>query len=530
MRSADKIFTNGIILTQDNETSESSELAIKGSRVLAVGKDLSVHRDDQTEIIDLGGAVVVPGFIDAHIHLLWGGESLLTIPLHKADSKVSFMRSISRFAEGRQAGSWLKGGGWNEHLFVDDAFPHRSWLDEAAPGHPMILHRHDGHSGIASSTALDLAGITKHTPGPDGGVIDRDPSGEPTGVLRDSAMELVMSLIPKETESELLNQLDVAQNYLLERGVTAVGDMIYDMNHFHFLQKMARQHKLKVRITAYTPLLKWHEMSQLLDSGIYEDEWFQFKGFKAFCDGSLGSRTALMLEPYTDAPDLVGLHDTDWDDTTLVEKIISEIDSMGYQVAVHAIGDRANREVLDVFQTVISKNGSRDRRFRVEHAQHLHPDDQIRFSQMGVIASVQPAHCVDDARYADQLLGKRCSYAYPFQTLHERGTQLAFGSDWPVSQADPVTTIHGAIKRAGWYMGEAVDFTTALKAHTSDAAYAGFREDDIGRLRVGHFADLVILDPQFLDLKSTAVPPSELIVDVYVNGQKESLVHKGDRS
>lgn len=517
---ADKLFINGVILTQDNNLPQVSQLAILGNRILAVGNDLSVLSGAATEIIDLHGAVMTPGFIDAHIHFLWGGESLLAIPGQEARSKEFFMEIVSRFAAKREPGSWLKGGGWNEHLFSDNSLPHREWLDVAAPGHPMILQRHDGHSGVASSTALKLAGITGVTPDPEGGVIDRDERGEPTGILRDAAMGLVMSLIPPDTEAELEINLMKAQHYLLEHGVTSVGDMIYDMNHFHFLQKKARVGELKVRLTAYTPIHKWTEMKALLKQGIYEDEYFQFKGLKAFCDGSLGSHTALMLESYEDTPNSAGIYDTDWEDVGLLAEIISEADREGYQTLVHAIGDRANREVLDVFQKVINHNGPRDRRFRIEHAQHIHPDDQGRFSELGVIASVQPDHCVDDSRFADKLLGERCCYAYPFKTLQKRGTHLAFGSDWPVSPADPVATIHGAIHRAGWQIEEAVDFKTALRAHTLDAAYAGFRDHDLGKLKAGYLADFVILEPQFLELEQLDKPPVGLIQAVYADGLK----------
>ncbi|MEA3287143.1 MAG: amidohydrolase [Candidatus Marinimicrobia bacterium] len=521
-RTADRLLVNGIILTQDEKLVQVSQLAISGKNILAAGDDLSCYRNELTEVVDLQGKVVVPGFIDAHIHFLWGGENLLAIPLQKADSKASFIELISTFAERYAPGSWLKGGGWNEHLFLDGSLPHRSWLDEAAPGYPMILHRHDGHSGIASSAALKMAGITRATPDPEGGVIERDDQGEPTGILKDAAMGLVLSLAPPESEAELVKHFEAAQHYLLQNGVTAVGDMIYDMTHFHFLQKMAHQHKLKIRVTVYTPLLKWSEMKQLIDEGLYEDEWFQFKGLKAFSDGSLGSHTALMIEPYEDTPGFVGIYDTDWEDQALVIKTISEADLRGYQTVVHAIGDRANREVLDVFQTVIEQNGHRDRRFRIEHAQHIAPEDQKRFAELGVIASVQPTHCVDDARYAESLLGKRCDYAYPFRTLQRNGTQLALGSDWPVSPANPVSTIHSTIKRAGWHMEEALDFNTSLKAHTADAAYAGFRDHDIGRIIAGYLADLVILDPAFLELDSYETPPADLIRSVYVNGEKKA--------
>lgn len=517
---ADKLFINGILLTQDKEQPQASQLATRGKSILAVGDNLSQYGDATTETIDLKGAIMVPGFIDAHVHFLWGGETLLTIPAQDATSKMEFIEIVKKFASGRQPGSWLKGGGWNEHHFTDGSFPHRSWLDEAAPGHPMILTRHDGHSGLASSAALELAGITCETPDPQAGVIDRDETGEPTGILREEAMEMVFNKIPEETESELQNNLEASQHYLLERGVTSVGDMIHDMNHFHFLQKMARAGKLKVRVTAYTPILKWQEMKVLLQEGIYENDFFQYKGLKGFCDGSLGSHTALMLESYDDSPESAGIYDSQWKDVDLIHRTIGDADKMGYQSVIHAIGDRAVREVLDIFEKVIQDNGPRDRRFRIEHAQHIHPQDQPRFAEHDVIASVQPAHCVDDSLYAEKLLGDRCDYAYPFQSLKQADAVLAFGSDWPVSPADPIATIHGAVHRAGWYMDEAIGLNDSLEAHTRLAAYAGFRENDLGILKPGHLADFVILDPDFQHLDAIDEIPAGFIRAVYIAGDK----------
>ncbi len=517
---ADKLFVNGIILTQDESNPQVSQLATKGSQILAVGDDLSNIISASTETIDLKGQVVVPGFIDAHVHFLWGGEGLLSIPGHEAQSKAEFIGIVKRFAEGREPGSWLKGGGWNEHHHLDQSIPHKSWLDEAAPGHPMILVRHDGHSGIASSAALELAGITRDTSNPEAGVIDHDEQGEPTGMLREAAMNLVMKHMPDESDEELLLNLEAAQDYLLARGVTSIGDMIYDMNHFRFLQDMARAGKLRVRISAYAPILKWPEIKGLLAEGIYKDEWFQFKGLKGFSDGSLGSHTALMLEPYEDTPDSAGIYDSDWSDSVLIRETIVEADKMGLQVVIHAIGDRAVREVLDIYESVTQENGEKDRRFRIEHAQHVSPLDQKRFGALDVIPSVQPMHCVDDSLYADKLLGTRCEYAYPFQSLKRVGALLAFGSDWPVSPADPVATIHAAMHRAGWHMEQAVNYHDSLKAHTADAAFAGKRDHDLGILKSGSLADMVILDPDFQHLDTFDVPPEHLVREVYTSGRK----------
>ena len=516
----DTLFINGRILTQDAKHPEVSQMLVSENRIQALGNDLSLPTAPDVRTVDLEGSLVLPGFIDAHVHFLWGGESLLTIPAGEARSKADFIRLVKTYASGREPGLWLRGGGWNEHLFKDTELPHKSWLDEAAPGHPMILQRHDGHSGIASSSALDLAGIDKSTPDPTGGVIDKDVNGEPTGILRDAAMGLVMDLIAQETEMELLHNLEAAQAYLLERGVTAVGDMIYDMNHFRFLQRMARENRLKVRVTAYLPILKWKQIQEELKAGIFENEWFQFKGLKGFCDGSLGSHTALMLEPYEDTPESVGIYDTDWSKPDLVQKNIEQADNAGLQSVVHAIGDRAVREVLDLFEAVITKNGPRDRRFRVEHAQHIHPNDQKRFQELDVIASVQPAHCVDDAVYVDNLLGDRTRYAYPFASLVSRGATLALGSDWPVSPADPINTIHGAIHRANWHAEEALDLQRAIAEHTAGSAYAGFREQDLGSLEPGMLADFVILKPGLEALSRNESAPDDLILAVYSDGKQ----------
>jgi len=517
---AEKLYINGIFLTQNQEKDQFSQLATRGKHILSVGNDLSHCVEENTETIDLNGAVVVPGFTDAHVHFLWGGETLLTIPVGNAGSKEEFISIVKKFAQGRSTGAWMKGAGWNEHHFIDGSYPHRSWLDEAAPGHPMLLIRHDGHSGIASTAALEKAGITADTPDPENGVIDRDENGVATGILREAAMELVFKQIPQETEEEMRQCLEASQNYLLARGVTSVGDMVHDINHFYFLQKMARQGELKIRISAYTPILRWEELKGLLKEGVYEDEYFQLKGLKGFSDGSLGSHTALMLEPYEDSPESAGIYDNDWADVSLVKEIIAEADKMGYQTVVHAIGDRAVREVLDIFEEVTEENGPRDRRFRVEHAQHVHPQDQARFDKLKVIASVQPAHCVDDSLYAEKLLGERCSYAYPFQSLLQANAILAYGSDWPVSPADPVATIHNAVHRGGWHTEEAVNLNDSLDAHTRLAAYAGFRDHDLGVLQEGHLADFIILDPDFQHLDSMDEIPTEIVRAVYMNGEK----------
>lgn len=518
--SADILFINGIALTQDPDRPEARQVAIQGNHILDVGDDLSSLKSESTQVIDLKGSVLTPGLIDAHLHLLWGGQGLLTVPVQDARSKADFIRIIGEHGATRDPQEWIEGNGWNENILEERTLPDKTWLDQAAPGYAILLIRHDGHSAVASSEALKQAGIDNNTPDPMGGVIDRDDRGEPTGILRDSAIGLVDKLIPKESQEKMEKHFLAAQDYLLANGVTTICDMIHDLAHFDYLQNLAKTGKLKIRIAAYAPLLKWDEIKNLIEAGIYEDEWFQFKGLKGFCDGSLGSHTALMLEPYDDTPDSAGIYDSDWKDPALVEKIISEADSFGLQTVIHAIGDRANREVLDIFEKVIALNGDRDRRFRVEHAQHVHPDDQDRFSKLGVIASMQPAHCLDDSLYAEKLLGDRCEYAYPFRSLKSRGARIALGSDWPVSPADPVLSIHAALHRNNWIKAECLTLDEALSGHLEDAAYSIFREDELGTLKAGALADLVVLTPDVLKLDSMSNCPENLIQSVYVSGKK----------
>ena len=514
------IFTNGQILTQDLDQPQVGELAIRDDHILAAGDDLSHLRDGQTQVVDLDGAVLTPGFIDAHLHFIWGGQGLLSIPIQNARSREQFMQIVSEYVQDMKPGSWIQGNGWNENILEEKILPNKAWLDEAAPGFPIILIRHDGHSAIVSSEALRIAGINSDTPDPMGGVIDRDNDGQATGILRDSAMNLVSQHIPDDSREDLERHFLAAQQYLLENGVTTVCDMIYDLEHFRLFQELAQAGKLKVRITAYLPLLKWPEIKTLMAEGMYQDEWIQFKGLKGFCDGSLGSHTALMLKPYEDTPDETGIYDSDWEDVNLVRSIIDEADQQGLQVVIHAIGDRANREVLDLFEEISNKNGERDRRFRVEHAQHVHPQDQGRFRDLDVIASMQPAHCLDDSLYAENLLGDRCEYAYPFKSILNSKAQLVLGSDWPVSPADPLLSIHAALHRNNWIMNEAIGFEQALDGHFQSAAHAIFREGELGVLKAGAKADLTVLKPEFLELPTSKNQPHDLIQKVYVNGKE----------
>ena len=516
---ADLLFLNARVLTQDEHNPECTQLAIAGNRILAAGNDLHAFHEPSTRVVDVRGSAIVPGFQDAHLHFLGGGSNLLSIPIHLANSRETFSQLITKQAEQTPDGHWITGGGWDVRHFPGRALPQRSWLDYGSAKHPILLHQYDGHAAVCNSRALELAGISAATPDPPGGSIDRDEHGEPTGVLRDAAMSLVTRIIPPMDEAAMIQAIETAQDHLLAHGITAGADMHFEWDQILFLEKMAKQGRLKIRLAVYAPVLAWDRIKNAVENGLYQDDWFQFAGLKTFSDGSLGSLTALMLEAYDSNAKKVGLRDKDWLDPERLAHIFIEADALGVQHAVHAIGDRANREVLDLFQQVVSANGSRDRRLRIEHAQHIHPDDLARFAELGAIASIQPSHIEADIPILEQELPDRQNRAYPFHSLLRRNVTLAMGSDWPVVAPDPLRSIHAAIHRFGWQQYEGLDLAAALCAHTHGAALSTFRESIIGKLAPGMLADFVILDPRFLKMDQLDSADATFIQDVYVNGK-----------
>jgi len=468
---------------------------------------------------DLHGSVVIPGFHDAHLHFLGAGLNLMSVPIHRAHSRESFTALIAEFSRSVKPGEWIQGGGWDEQHLDFARFPDRDWIDSATRDHPVLLYRHDGHSAVCNSLALEIAGIDRTTPHPAGGIIERDADGEATGLLKDAAILLVDRKQPDPSNAKLDKALGLAQDKLISYGITSVGDMLFDFRLLEYLEETARLGGLKLRLTGYSPILAWDQLLQKIQAGLYESDFFKLGGLKVFSDGSLGSRTALMLQAYHNDPDNVGIYDRDWQDVELVKRILCEADDMGLQVAIHAIGDRANREVLDVLQYISEQKGSRDRRYRIEHAQHVHPEDLARFGTLQAIASVQPAHILDDIPILGDLLGARAGWAYPFRSLLNGSITLALGSDWPVAEPDPVRNIHAAIHRDGFHPEQALTFDEALYAHTAAAAFASFSEGKTGRIRPGLLADMVVLDESFLGLEKMQKAPDNLVSEVFVGGQ-----------
>ncbi|MBM3312438.1 MAG: amidohydrolase, partial [Candidatus Aminicenantes bacterium] len=391
---ADRILVNGKIWTGDPRRPEAEAVAFLGDKVVALGTTDDIRRAaaPSAETIDLGGRRALPGFIDSHVHFMNGGFSLLAVQLRDASSKEEFVARVAAKARSLPIGEWLQNGEWDHELFQPVELPRRDWIDAVTPDHPVCVNRLDGHMILANSLALKLAGVTKSTPAPPGGEILRDPAtGEPTGILKDAAMDLVYSKIPPPTPEQNLRAAEAALAYAAEKGVTSVHDVSGEVG-LDIYQRLLREGRLTTRVYFYVPVTEVDLAVKMgLQTGFGNDR-LRFAGLKGFADGSLGSATALFDEPYADDPKTSGILVGQMYPEGVMERRIRDGDRAGLQAAIHAIGDRANALVLDIFAEVARSNGPRDRRFRIEHAQHLRPADFRRYAELGVIASVQPYH------------------------------------------------------------------------------------------------------------------------------------------
>ena len=511
------IVVHGRVWTGDARRPWADAVAVEGEQIIAVGSREDVARltTSETHVIDAGDGLVVPGLIDSHIHLIDGGERLASVQLREAKSREEFVRRIAEFAHKKRPGEWITGGDWDHSLWGRPAgagarLPSRDWIDAVTPENPVWINRLDGHMSLANTAAMRLAKVSDDVADVPGGEIVRDDAGRPTGIFKDNAIGLVERAVPSATLDERIDATVAAMDYLAERGVTAVHHM-GSWSHVDVFRAAQRRGLLKTRIYACTPLEQWQRLANEVRDRGRGDEWLKIGGLKGFVDGSLGSHTAAFLEPFSDAPSDRGLLVNTAED---LEDWTSAADRAGLHVAVHAIGDRAIRLQLDVFERVAAANGPRDRRFRIEHAQHIAPQDIPRFAKLGVIASMQPYHAIDDGRWADRVIGReRSETTYAFRSLLDSGARLAFGSDWFVAPPTPMEGIYAAVTRRtldgqhpdGWVPRQKISVEEALRAYTIDAAYAAFSESSLGTLEPGKLADLVILDRNPFE-----IPPEEL--------------------
>jgi hypothetical protein len=499
-------------------------VAVRGERLAAVGSTEEVRGlvGSGTRVIDAKGRFLVPGFNDAHVHFIDGGHRLASVQLRDAKTPAEFTARLKAFAATVPKGTWITGGDWDHELWGGE-LPRREWIDAVTPDHPVWVNRLDGHMSLANSAALRAAGVTAATQEVSGGNIVRGPGGEPTGILKDNAQALVDRVRPPPSDELSDRALEAAMRYVAGQGVTSV----QNMGTWEELAIFERAHaagRLRTRVYAAVPLDTWERLRDTVAKRGRGDTWLRIGGLKGYVDGSLGSHTAAFHAPFTDAPQDKGLLVNTPED---LYRWISGADKAGLQVMVHAIGDRAIGIQLDTFARVAAENGPRDRRFRIEHAQHIAPEDVKRFAQQGVIASMQPYHAIDDGRWAERVIGpERAKTTYAFKSLLDAEARLAFGSDWYVAPPTPLEGIYAAVTRrtlddknsGGWVPEQRIGVEDALRAYTLGGAHASFEEQEKGTLEPGKLADLVLIDRDL-----TRVPPETIrdarVVLTVVGGQ-----------
>ncbi|CAL9781160.1 unnamed protein product [Musa acuminata subsp. burmannicoides] len=533
--SADLVVMNATIYTSDPSLPFAQAMAVRGGRILRVGSYSSVEDlvGQETYVLNLNGNVVMPGFIDSHLHLIYGGLQMGRVELRGVKSQEEFARKIKEALRDKLHGEWILGSGWNNDLWGGE-LPLASWIDGITPDNPVWLSRMDGHMGLANSLALKIAGISNSTCDPVGGAIAKTLEGEPRGLLVDSAMKLVLAVIPEVSIHDRRDSLIRASKYALTRGVTTVidfGRFFPGTSVDHIWQDFSDVYqwadssgKMLIRVCLFFPMQTWSQLVDLIqEKGRALSQWIHLGGVKAFADGSLGSSSALFYEPYEEDPYSYGLQVTD---INWLQNATLHSDKFGLQVAIHAIGDKANDMVLDMYNTVVSYNGMRDRRFRIEHAQHLVPGSTIRFGEQRIIASVQPDHLLDDANSAEKKIGTMRAQrgSYLFRSLIDSDAILAFGSDWPVADINPLGAIKTALYRVppgwenAWIPSERMALYDALKASTISAAYAVFLDQELGSLSADKYADFVVLPVDSWDQLAGDLPTT--VLATYVNGKQ----------
>ena len=525
--SADTIYYNASIWTGDPEQPFATALALKEGSILFVGEDFQPYQGQETELVDVQGHLLVPGFMDNHTHFLDGGFQLASVELRAAQTPEDFIRLLAEFAHTLpNDGRWILGGNWDHEAWGGE-LPRREWIDSVTAGHPVFVSRLDGHMALASTQVLELAGITKDTPDPEGGTIIKDPlTGEPTGILKDEAMSVVYAILPDRTAAELDEALQRAVTHALSLGVTQVHD-VGSFGGWPDLATYRRANKkgeLHMRVYSFVPISSWGKLADYVAENGTGDDVLRWGALKGFVDGSLGSTTAWFYNPYDDEPQTSGLL---VNDTTQLRNWILAADSAGLHIGVHAIGNRANDWLLNVYAEAIGRNGQRDRRFRIEHAQHLTREAMGRFAELGVIPSMQPYHAIDDGRWAEKRIGpERIKTTYPFRSLLDAGASLTFGSDWTVAPLNPLEGIYAAVTRRtldganpkGWMPQEKISVEEALRCYTAANAYAGYQEGRLGVLKPGYRADFVILSENIFEVAPERIKEVEVLRTV-VNGE-----------
>jgi predicted amidohydrolase YtcJ len=523
--SPDLIIFNAAIHTMEETAPRTEAVAISGNRIAALGSTTEIRAlaGKNTRLIDAAGKLVLPGFNDAHVHFLMGGFSLSNVDLRDAKSPEEMARRLADYAKTIPKGRWILGGDWDHEKWPGAPLPTRQMIDAATPDHPVFVNRLDGHMALANSLALKLAGITKGSKDVPGGLIVRDEkTAEPTGVLKDAAEDLVDRVIPPKSFEEKHAAARAATEHAASLGVTSLTDMSAG-DDVGLYQYMLEHGEMKTRIYAIRSIVSWDVLGKTGVRAAFGSDMLRIGGLKGFADGSLGSTTALFFEPYNDAPNTRGLlFDQMLPDGIMLERV-EAADKAGLQVMIHAIGDEANFRILEIYKTVAAGNGARDRRFRIEHAQHLRQSEIPRFGGQKVIASMQPYHAADDGRWCEKRIGaERSKGTYAFRTLLNTGATLAFGSDWTVAPLNPLDGIKAAVTRQtldgkhpnGWIPEQKLTVDEAVRGYTTGSAYAELADGAKGSLKAGKLADLVMLDRDVYTIEPPEIDQAKVVMTI----------------
>jgi predicted amidohydrolase YtcJ len=519
---ADLVITNARVWTGDRTLAIAQAVAVLGDRIVAVGSnaDTDAWRGPNTKVISADGKLLLPGFNDAHVHFVSGGQQLDNVQLNDATSPEEFARRIAERAKVTPEGEWILGGNWDETKWNPPNMPSKDLIDAVTPDTPVFVSRYDGHMGLANSVALRLAGITANTPDPPGGTIVRDAKGNPTGALKDAATDYIDKVVPELTHDQRTQVVKRALAHAASLGVTSVQHMEASYADIAVYSELLRRGELTARIYAAPLITGADDQGRIGIGHAFGGPYLRIGAIKAYADGSLGSSTAYFYQPFLNQGNNRGLLSDEMHPISLMRERMMKADAAGLQICTHAIGDEGISTILDLYADVIQAHGDADRRFRIEHAQHMAAKDFERFAQLHVIASVQPYHAIDDGRFAESHIGHdRASRTYAFRTFLDHGVRLAFGTDWEVAPLNPLLGVYAAVTRAtldgknpnGWFPEQKLTVAEAIEAYTMGSAYAEFQEKEKGSITPGKLADMVLLSHDIFNIVPTKIRDTRVL-------------------
>jgi len=509
---ADLIISDAKIWTGDASKPTAESVAVLGDRIVAVGSNSEVDawRDSNTKVIDAQGKLLLPGFDDAHVHFVSGGAQLDAVQLNDATSAQEFVRRIAERAKSAPKGEWIMGGDWDETKWTPASLPTHEMIDAVTPNNPVAVSRYDGHMVLANAIALQLAGITAKISDPPGGSIVRDGKGNPTGALKDAAMDALFKVIPPLSHDQRMHAVKRALAHAASLGVTSVQDMNPEFADIAVYSELVEKGELTTRIYAAPLITQVDDLTKIGIRHAFGTPYLRIGAVKGYADGSLGSATAYFFAPFVDQLQNHGLLSDEMHPVSLMRDRMMRADSSGLQLCTHAIGDQGISIILDIYAEIEKAHGPADRRWRIEHAQHMAAKDFDRFDSLHVIASMQPYHAIDDGRWAESRIGRdRASRTYAFRTFLDHGVRLAFGTDWSVAPLNPMLGVYAAVTRAtldgknpdGWFPEQKLTVAETVSAYTLGSAYAEFQDQEKGSISIGKLADMVILSDDIFSIQ-----------------------------